>query len=110
GVMQSLGYMSKYKLRYYPLDWNLHEGAGDYLKDEIGKFAVEIREGIRPGDVVIFRFGRCESHAGIMVAQNLFVHCYLTAKYCKYGVLKNSIWVKRWTRTYRWRNEAIKKI
>ena len=109
GVMRKLGYLLKYKLRYYPQDWNLHSGAGDFLLQEISKYAIEVPNSTaKPGDVLVFNFGKCDSHAGIMIGPKTFVHCYLTAKRVKVGVLTGSLWVKRWSKTYRWRQDYLK--
>ena len=108
GVMRKLGFLLNYKLRYYPPDWNLHSGADNFLVEEIGRFAVEIKKSeTNPGDVLVFNFGKCNSHAGILVEKGIFVHCYLTGKKVGYGVLKNSIWENRWSKTFRWEKELI---
>lgn len=105
GVMKKLGFLLNYKLRYYPIDWNLHNASGEYLVQELRRYAIEVKKSeIRLGDVLVFKFGRCESHAAILVDKNVFVHCYLSAKHCWYGVLKGSSWMKRWTKVFRWKN------
>lgn len=45
-------------------DWHLHSGAERYL-EIISRFAAEVAEPL-PGDLVLFRFGRTFSHAGIV--------------------------------------------
>ena len=101
-VAKNIGYMNKFKLRNYSLDWNLHSGAGDYIIQGLNKIGEEIpKSTTQPGDILVFKFGRCDAHIGILVNDDLFVHSYFEAKKCKYGRLKNSDWFKRWTRTFR---------
>jgi len=94
GALRELGYLKDYKLRSYPLDWNLHAKADNYIIEEVSKFADEITE---PdiGDLVLFRFGRCVAHIGVIIENGLFVHCYLTSKKCTVSSLYNSQWTKR---------------
>ena len=110
GIMRSLGYIKKYELRMYPRDWNLHSGAGNYIIEEITKISDEIpNNDIDNGDLVVFRFGKCIAHIGVMVdmSSRLFVHSLFSAKCCKYSILKNSMWSKRWIKSYRLNNEKM---
>lgn len=102
GIAQELGLLKNYKLRSYSFDWNLHAGAGNYIVEELKRYSNEIpKSETRVGDILIFRFGKCLAHAGILVAKGLFVHSIAKAKVCKYSVLKNSIWSTRWAKTFR---------
>lgn len=110
GIANELGYLRNYKLRNYKLDWNLHSGSGTFLIDELEKFGCEIPNNeIGVGDIAVFEFGRCLSHAGIMININSksFVHIFYEARKCRYGILRNSIWSKRWITTYRLTNEKL---
>jgi len=107
-VAKKLGYLLNYKLRYYPPDWNLHSMAGNYVVDELSKVADEIPKNMaRSGDVLVFFFGRCPAHVGIFVSAGLFVHVHCAAGRCKYGVLRNSKWLKRWGQTFRLNDEKM---
>ena len=48
---------------YYPPDWHLHRGVERYM-DGLPDHAREI-DTPDPGDVALFRFGRCFSHGAI---------------------------------------------
>ena len=112
GIARAIGYLGKYVLRMYPRDWNLHSGAGNYVVEELNRVGNEISNNeTGNGDILIFRFGKCLAHVGIVVnwEKRLFVHSFFSAGYCKYGVLKNSMWSKRWVKTYRLNREKMAK-
>ena len=94
GVLQELGYLKGYILRKYAKDWNLHAGADDYLIREISKIAVPVLTPA-PGDIVLFKFGQCVAHAGIVIDKGLFIHSHVNARKCDISRLHNSPWTKR---------------
>ena len=105
GVMQELGYLKNYKLPFYSIDWCLHKGR-ENIVIEVEKFAVEVpKRETKVGDVVLFKFGRCNAHAGILVEPSVVAHSYLEARKCMCSVMKNSMWEKRWVKTYRFDHE-----
>lgn len=61
----------------YPPDWHLHRDAERYLTYII-PFAEKVsRETIlKPGDVATYKFGRCVSHAAIVVDWPIIIHSY----------------------------------
>ena len=59
----------------YPPDWHLHRGEERYL-DWVTQYADQI-ETPQAGDVVLYRFGRCVSHAGIVVEWPMMIHAYM---------------------------------
>jgi len=100
GALREMGYLKNYKLRIYPPDWNLHAKADNYIVEELSKFADEItKPGI--GDLVLFHFGRCIAHVGVVIENGLFVHCYLGSERCVVSSLRNSQWTKRISGFYR---------
>lgn len=72
--------------RPYPRDWHLHRSEERYLEG-LTRYAERVEEAL-PGDVVTYRFGRCVSHAGIVLDGEYLIHAW--AK------------VGRVTRTERW--------
>jgi len=106
GVMQTLGYMKDYKLRNYPKDWNLHSMADNYIVDEIEKFTDKIFD-MRSGDIVLFRFGKCIAHAGILLENKLFIHSHVKAKKCNVSLMKNNEWSKRFVGAYRFNLKKV---
>ena len=102
GGMKNLGHFKNYKLRQYPKDWNLHAGAGDNIREELSRFAIEIpKKEITVGDIPIFAFARCYAHAGVLISGKTFAHCYVAAGKCEYASLEKGQWASRWVSTYR---------
>ncbi len=75
-VFVDLGLMPPVDPRPYASDWHLHRGEERYL----GHLQKHFVEANTPdaGDVIVFRYGRCYSHGGIVtLAQPLtLVHAY----------------------------------
>lgn len=109
GIARELGYLKKYKLRRYAIDWNLHAGAGDYITTELIKFGSAIPNGrAAPGDIAVMTFGKCRAHVGVIVREDLLmVHSLKTNGRCKYDILKNSMWSRRWIETSCRRSSVI---
>nr|DAP68845.1 MAG TPA: cell wall peptidase [Caudoviricetes sp.] len=62
--------------RPYPHDWHMHRGEERYLA-WLDKYADRVpADQVQPGDVVTFKFGRCVSHAGIVIDWPLIIHAY----------------------------------
>ena len=101
GIAKEMNLLAKYEVRHYPVDWNLHAGACDIIITELEKIADEIpKSQTAKGDIIVMTFGKCISHAGIFIDNNLFVHNTL-GDCCRIGRLKQSKWSKRWKKTYR---------
>ena len=64
------------KIPHYPWDWHLHRDAERYLEG-LTRYTREIDGAPSPGDIVLFRFGRCFSHGGIVVKWPVIIHAYL---------------------------------
>ncbi len=65
--------------RPYTADWHLHRSEERYL-GFVFDHCHEV-ENARPGDVIVFRYGRCFSHGGIVTKADplTFVHAYRPA-------------------------------
>lgn len=66
------GVFQEFDPRPYPPHWHLHRAEERYLH-WLESLAVEV-EAPQPGDIGVFRFGRCFSHAGIMITPSRLVH------------------------------------
>ncbi|MCE5185070.1 MAG: NlpC/P60 family protein [Planctomycetaceae bacterium] len=106
GILQELGFVRDYQLRKYPMDWNLHAGAGNYIVDELSKFAAPVTLP-QPGDIALFRFGRCIAHVGIVLGKGTFIHSHINAGACGISSLYNSPWTKRLAGFYEIREDAL---
>jgi cell wall-associated NlpC family hydrolase len=101
GCLQELGFLRDYKLRRYPRDWNMHAAAGDFIRQEIGVIADPVVGAPQRGDIILFRFGKCVAHAGILVKPGVFCHCTGGERRVRRGLLRTAKWVKRMTAIYR---------
>ncbi len=59
----------------YPPDWHLNRNDERYI-NLILDHAHEVFEP-KPGDIGLWKFGRCFSHGGIIVDDNFVIHAYL---------------------------------
>lgn len=106
GALQEMGYMKEYELRKYPPDWNLHAKADNHIVEEVEKVADKI-ETPDIGDLVLFYFGKCVAHIGVIIENDLFIHSFVTAKRCKVSSLWNSPWTKRIAYFYRLNEDKL---
>lgn len=86
----------KVDIPYYPNDWHLHQSAERYMALIISKHAAEVppppaRQPL-PGDVVLFRFGKCFSHGAIVVAWPQIIHAYV-GRGCEYEDVGRAEWL-----------------
>jgi NlpC/P60 family putative phage cell wall peptidase len=68
---------------FYPPDWNLHRDAERYLEG-VTRYAREVPNGDdahspQPGDVAVFKFGRCFAHGAIVVQWPRLIHAWHNA-------------------------------
>ena len=66
--------------RPYPADWNLHRGAERYL-GWVEQYAHRV-ELPRPGDIVMWKFGRCFAHGAIVEAWPSVIHAVAKERMC----------------------------
>lgn len=74
-VYHAVGMIPTLDTPVYPPDWHLHRGEERYLQ-HIMQYAVEVDEP-QAGDVALFKFGRCVSHAAIIVSWPTVIHAYM---------------------------------
>lgn len=60
---------------YYPRDWHMHRDEERILQG-VSQYADEV-DAAEPGDIAVFRFGRCYSHAAIVLGWPLIIHAYV---------------------------------
>lgn len=65
----------------YPQDWAKHRSE-EVMLGIVEQYATRLPDGARPGpgDVVLFKYGRCLSHAAIVVEWPTVIHAYLNAE------------------------------
>jgi cell wall-associated NlpC family hydrolase len=70
------GILPAFDPRPYPEQWHVHQAEERYL-GWVRKFAQEISGGPGeklPGDVVLFKYGKCYSHGAIVVEWPVIIH------------------------------------
>ncbi len=72
-VWVDLGLIESFDPRPYPAQWALHQRSERYL-ESILRFAVEVPGPPKPGDVVVFKFGHCWAHGGIVTDWPMIIH------------------------------------
>jgi NlpC/P60 family putative phage cell wall peptidase len=81
-VYEKAGVIPHVEVPFYPPDWNLHRDAERYLEG-IMRYAREIPYcpdiSPAPGDVAIFKFGRCFAHGAIVVSWPRLIHAWHSA-------------------------------
>lgn len=79
-VFVDTGLCAPFDPRPYQPDWHLHRGQERYLGFVFDRCA-EVETAL-PGDVIVFRYGRCYSHGGIVTKANplTIVHAFWPAQ------------------------------
>lgn len=99
-VAEEVGLIDEFKVEPYSVEWHLHsrEEKMCNIVESFGCEEIHVAD-IKPGDILIFKYGRVGSHMGIYIGRNLFIHAHLpTGK-----VLLNSLtgdYLKRLHRAY----------
>jgi cell wall-associated NlpC family hydrolase len=88
-VYARAGVIPDFDIVYYPPDWFLHRSAERYLH-YVTERAVEIPGPPQPGDVVLFKFGRCFAHGGIVLDWPTIIHAYVNRNVTVDNVLQCS--------------------
>ena len=71
-VFCDLGLVEPFDPRPYTSDWHLHRGEERYLGFLLAR-AAEVAAPL-PGDVILFKYGRCFSHGGIVTRRSAADH------------------------------------
>jgi cell wall-associated NlpC family hydrolase len=59
--------------RPYPAQWHMHQAAERYL-DYVASFTKEVESSTGPGDIVLFKWGKCFSHGAIVIDWPMIIH------------------------------------
>lgn len=69
----------------YPRQWMLHRKEDRFVEWIVRAGGVEIaREGLQPGDLIVWKFGLCFSHSGFLIEGTTILHAYVNVGVC-YG-------------------------
>ncbi len=75
-VYRHAGRIPAFDIPHYPPDWHLHRDTERYLGFVLDH-AVEIAGPPLPGDIAIWKFGRCFSHGAIVLEWPRIIHAYV---------------------------------
>jgi cell wall-associated NlpC family hydrolase len=75
-VYEAAGVIGHIDTGAYPHDWHMHRSDEMYLS-RIEEIARRIDGPPKPGDICLFRFGRCISHGAIVIAWPCILHSYV---------------------------------
>ncbi len=75
-VYATVGLIPQVDPGYYPQDWHLHRGEERYLRF-VTEYCDLLQEPPLPGDVAVFRIGRCISHGAIVLNWPLVIHSHV---------------------------------
>ena len=75
GVYSNIGLIKEDKPEFYPEDWAFHKPVGDMFETIVKRYCVEIKEEeLRPGDLILYQFGKCLSHGSLLVDNEYVIH------------------------------------
>jgi NlpC/P60 family putative phage cell wall peptidase len=92
GVYENVGLIPPTTVEHYPIDWNLHRDAERY-REGVQRFAHRIPGPPRPGDVVLWQFGRCFSHGAIVIEWPVVIHAHM-GSVCRLEDAEAAQWLK----------------
>lgn len=72
-VFHEAALVPKVQIEFYPQDWMHHRDTERYLEG-LMKYCTEIQGTPQPGDIVLWKAGRCFSHGAIVVAWPQIIH------------------------------------
>lgn len=77
-VYEAAGLVPHIDTGHYAPDWHLHHSEELYI-GWMDRYCVRLPRSVAPlpGDIALFKYGRCYSHGAIVVEDNLLVHAYL---------------------------------
>ena len=79
-VYAEAGLIPRIDIPYYPMDWMHHRDSERYLNGLL-EYAQEVDKPL-PGDIVVWKIGRCFSHGAIVVDWPLIIHAQIERNVC----------------------------
>ena len=82
-VYSAVGLIERFDPGAYPPDFMQHRNEESYLAWVL-KYAHQV-ETPKPGDIALYKFGRCISHSGIVIEWPTIIHAHAQARCVCYG-------------------------
>ncbi len=74
GIAQQIGALPKdINIKVYSPEWHLHNKE-EMMCDLIESYHCELTDELLPGNILTFKYGRVQSHLGILLNDNQFIH------------------------------------
>lgn len=89
-VYQEAGLISNVKIPHYSPDFMKHRGTELYLQGLLG-YTHEVEKAL-PGDIALWKFGRCFSHAAIVVEWPVIIHAHISRN-CMMEDIEKAQWL-----------------
>jgi cell wall-associated NlpC family hydrolase len=77
-VYERAGVIGHAEIPFYPCDWHLHRSVELYLGGVLDR-ATEIPGPPQPGDIALFKMGRCFAHGVIVIRWPQLIHAHYSA-------------------------------
>lgn len=82
------GLIEKFDIPYYPPDWAMHRSEERFL-NTVESYSRPVLKP-RPGDIAVFRYGRCVSHGAIVLDWPVIIHSAVSDTGARLGVIRDS--------------------
>jgi len=82
-VYAAVGLIEDFQPADYPSDWMLHRSEERYL-GHVMQYAHQV-SAPQPGDIAVWKFGRCFSHGAIVIDYPSIIHAYRPDQMVGYG-------------------------
>ncbi len=89
-IFAEAGIVAPINIPYYPGDWHLHRSSERYLEGLL-KYTREIKTPL-PGDIALWKFGRCFSHGAIVIEWPIIIHAYVD-RACTLEDVSKALWL-----------------
>ena len=86
------GLIENINIPHYAPDFFKHKGTELYLQGLL-KYTREIETPAQPGDIVLWKYGRCFSHGAIVVNWPHIIHSHV-GRGCMMENIDNALWLK----------------
>lgn len=77
-VFSECGVIEDFDPGEYAQEWMMHRSEEKYL-EAVERYATKVERDPLPGDIVLFKFGRCISHGAIVSEWPCIIHAYMQA-------------------------------
>lgn len=84
GIYENIGLLKDINVGDYVHDFHMHSNDELYLSNVL-KYCYKVNDP-KPGDICLFRYGKCISHAGMIIDFKTIIHSYI-----RLGVVYDSL-------------------